>query len=277
MVLDLYQLYGLDREANEHDLGWKLSRLDSEMRIENKPQNDPQRKACEVAYGILSDPNNRRVYDESLARGEERSWHELEFLSDFGRFPRAEENVPRAAASSYQPPRPTATAPTPTYFMPPTSSAEVAPPRDFTSTVGINRELPSVSKRQNVKILDFVIYAVISGSIGVGADDDMGIGLVLAALVLFIYFVGCESWFGGTPAKLFNDMEVKNATTGKNLTLAEAARRNLWTLCSIVPGAGYLITLIWGLKLNDSMKKDPQHRGNHDKEVDAIVMMKDKS
>lgn len=130
--------------------------------------------------------------------------------------------------------------------MPPTSSAEVAPTRDFTSTVGINRELPSVSKRQNVKILDFVIYAVISGSIGVGADDDMGIGLVLAALVLFIYFVGCESWFGGTPAKLFNDMEVKNATTGKNLT---SPRRRVATCgpCAASSRAQATSSLLFGV------------------------------
>lgn len=279
MVLDLYQLYGLDREADERDLGWKLSRIDSEMRIEKKAHNDPQRKACEVAYGILSDAENRKVYDESLARGEVKSWHELEFLSDFGRFPRPEENIPRdqpqreqAAPSSG--PRYTATRQQqPMFFSAPTSSSAVQQAREYSTTLGVNRKLPTAKERQHVKILDFIIYAVISGAL-IGGGDEAGFGIALSALVLFLYFVGCEAWFGATPGKMLNNMEVKKADTGANLTLAESARRNLWTLCSIVPGFGYLVTLIWGLDLSKSIEKDPEGRGNHDKEVGAIVIKK---
>lgn len=284
MVLDLYQLYGLDREADEHDLGWKLSRIDSEMRIEKKAHNDPQRKACEVAYGILSDADNRRIYDESLSRGEDKSWDELEFLSDFGRFPRPEESILRNPQPQQAPQQNWQSAPRytaekqqqPMFFAPPTTSSGVSTTRNYSTTLGVNRQLPTAKERQHMKILDFVIYAVISGAL-IGGNDEAGLGFALSALLLFVYFVGCEAWFGGTPGKLINNMEVKNVDTGANLSIAEAARRNLWTLASIVPGIGYLVTLIWGMDLSKSIEKDPEHRGNHDREVGAIVVKKNKN
>ena len=274
MIPNLYESYGLSRAAGVKELAAELSEIDCELQNEGKGPADPQRRACEVAYGILSNEANRELYDDALDRRQNYTWEDLRYLSSFGKFPTSEER--KAQPNSY------GVRPTTTFATAPNSA--VNSPSQFTSNYSMplsplpsSREIPSPAERRKVRIFDFILSFCLAAMMGIaGADVSDGFSWILSVAFYFLYMVCTEAWWGGTPVKLLYDMRVEKYATGENLTIKEAARRNLWNLMNMVPGIGIIVAFFWGLNVSGSMGDDPEGRGKHDREVDAIVVKKKK-
>ena len=96
---------------------------------------------------------------------------------------------------------------------------------------------------------------------------------VVASVLGFAYFVAMESNNGATLGKRWLGLRVGQADApGSNLTPAQAAKRNAFSLLSIIPTAiGSLLSLAAVVGVAATISGDPKGQGFHDKWAGALV------
>ena len=109
---NLYYFFNLDAKDDCAELGLLL--IGKSASLEQAGFSEASNH-LNIAYGILSDEQNRALYDATIQQ-RDLSWAELEHLANFGQFP-----APFQATTPSPPPPPPVfqAAPTPTFYAAP--------------------------------------------------------------------------------------------------------------------------------------------------------------
>ena len=171
----------------------------------------------------------------------------------------------------------------------PTQSAHLPAAQRYSNAVAANPEVeriaarPSAGGRFGMALVDVFIATFASGLVGgllaagggVLSDAMSGtLGVVVITLLFIAYFLGFETYLGGTPVKRMMGYKVANVETGRNLTLGESAKRQWFRVVQIIPGLGSLVSLGGSLFVLASISPSNELRGSHDRWADAEVTKK---
>lgn len=294
---DLYQLYGLDRTNSSDELGLLLSGRDAALENRGMAADAPQRHQLQVAYAVLKAPEVRSVYDHALSVGQPLNWYDLEHLGNFGTLPSYPTTGPQPQAQP-QPgpamgPGPGPWAPTqgphqPPFQQPPfpqgvpgqgqpfPSPHQQAPTPAYAASHAVvpYSDRPGAGLRLGMMLIDSVaagLLAAVGGAIFFFSDSLL---LLASGLIGVAYFIGFEVYTGATPAKHLFGYEVRDATTGEKLELAQSAKRYWWRLITLIPGIGMLIAVIGMIAIGVSISPANNNIGSHDRWAGAEVVRK---
>ena len=115
-------------------------------------------------------------------------------------------------------------------------------------------------------IPSFIVSAIVGGSATPGATEtDAGavVATLLTTLIGFAYYVWLESTRGQTVGKMALGFRVVGPD-GHNPTTEQAARRNAWTLLSLIPILGGIAQFVIAVIIGVTINNDPFKRGWHD-------------
>jgi uncharacterized RDD family membrane protein YckC len=87
---------------------------------------------------------------------------------------------------------------------------------------------------------------------------------VFFSLLTFIYFVAFESTQGWTPGKKLVGLSVRGPGGALKPTVRQSAKRNAFTLLTIVPYVGGLLALTAYLLIASTISTSPTLQGRHD-------------
>jgi uncharacterized RDD family membrane protein YckC len=87
---------------------------------------------------------------------------------------------------------------------------------------------------------------------------------VVFGLLWFIYHLACETALGWTPGKKLLGLTVQGPAGAPKPTAQQAAIRNVWTLFSIIPIVGGLLTVIAAIVIAVTINSSPTKQGKHD-------------
>ncbi|WP_290224946.1 RDD family protein [Corynebacterium confusum] len=171
----------------------------------------------------------------------------------------------------------------------PTQSANLPAAQRYSDAVAANPEVeriaarPSAGGRFGMALFDGFLATAASGLVGgllaagggVLSDAVSGtLGAVVFTLLCIAYFLGFETYMGGTPVKRMMGYKVANVETGRNLTLGESAKRQWFRVVQIIPGLGSLVSMGGSLFVLASISPSNELRGSHDRWADAEVTKK---
>ena len=171
----------------------------------------------------------------------------------------------------------------------PTQSANLPAAQRYSDAVAANPEVeriaarPSAGGRFGMALFDGFLATAASGLVGgllaagggVLSDAMSGtLGVVVFTLLCIAYFLGFETYMGGTPVKRMMGYKVANVETGRNLTLGESAKRQWFRVVQIIPGLGSLVSMGGSLFVLASISPSNELRGSHDRWADAEVTKK---
>ena len=306
---NLYEYFGLNPQESSDVLGVTLSERIGQLEQTGLGANSPQQQQIQIAYGVLSNVSHRAIYDETI-KVRQVAWHELGHLANFGRFPVQGQASPFQTNPQTPPAQGGVTPPTVgpgnqyAYYQDPQQSqfphAGAAPQGGAqtyaygdsssygtggypTSNVygaagsGITQsgERPTAGTRAGMAVVDLIIGGLLSGIVTLPvyiASDNTTLGSLMGALLLVVYYVGCEVLLGSTPAKLIFGYKVQDATTGQPLSWEQSFKRNWWRLVSIVPWVGGLVSAISAIVVFTTINEASQMRGSHDRLANAEVV-----
>lgn len=294
---DLYQLYGLDRTTASEELGLLLSGRDAALENQGMAADAPQRHQLQVAYAVLKAPEIRSVYDHALSVGQPLNWYDLEHLGNFGTLPsyptteQPPQQQPQPGMGMGPGPGPWAATQGPhqaPFQQPPFQQGapgqgqpfppqyQQAPPPAYAAShaVAPHSDRPSAGLRLGMMLLDSMAAGLLAGVGGALFIFSDSLWLFATTLIGVAYFVGFEVYTGATPVKHLFGYEVRDARTGKKLELAQSAKRYWWRLVTIVPGIGWLISLIGMIAIGASISPANNYIGSHDRWAGAEVVRK---
>lgn len=274
---NLYQAHQLDTNDSCQALGIIMAGRDARLQSKGEPEHSPQRREAQLVFAVLSNPQRRELYDAAVAAGRGVDWSDLEYLANFDCWPDPDLIRPARGVPYAQPLTP---------HQVPEHSASVPAAQRNQDAVAANPEIaritarPSAGARFGMALADGFIATVGAGMVlallseggGLLSDATEGtLGMVLFSLIGIAYFVGFETWMGGTPVKSVLGYKVCNVETGRNLTLAESAKRQWFRAVQIIPGLGPLVSGVGSLFVLASISPANELRGSHDRLVDAEV------
>lgn len=311
IFVNLYQEFHLDPAADCEALGVSLAAQEVRLQQLGHVDNAPQVQRVRMAYGILSRPEVRRLYDDALAIDRPVTAHELEYLADFGSWPLITPPAnpfaapqPQAQPPSAQPHYPVGNPfamPAPgqqPQFQPPSAAPQYQQANPFAQPAPMPQQAPypapvapiyvntgpTSAGRIGMTLLDSLVawplssmFSVVNPSMyvfnDIGLAAALSLNVLFSALFIALYFVGTEVWFGGTPAKLLCGYRVQDQNTGKNLSWVQSMGRNWWRLVAAIPFAGQLISIIVAIVYSISFSSSGSD-GAHDRAVGAEVVRK---
>ena len=171
----------------------------------------------------------------------------------------------------------------------PAQIANLPAAQRYSNAVAANPEVeriaarPSAGGRFGMALFDGFLATAASGLVGgllaAGGGvlpDAMSetLGVVVFTLLVIAYFLGFETYMGGTPVKRMMGYKVANVETGRNLTLGESAKRQWFRVVQIIPGLGSLVSMGGSLLVLASISPSNELRGSHDRWADAEVTKK---
>lgn len=273
---NLYQLHGLDRSASADELGRVLAQRDLDLENQALPDTDPRRRQLHTTFAVLADDVRRATYDDALDASLSLTWDDLEYLGNFGMLP-----DPQIFPSSQPQPQPQPEQePTPynypTYTPPPPQADPFATPSQYTAGMPVHQpssDRPSAGLRLGMMLLDGLLLSMLTGLIAVVFGGG-GAGWLLNSVIALAYFIGLEVYTGASPVKHLFGYQVRDISTGKNLSLEQSAKRQWWRLVNIVPGIGTVISFIGAIVIGTSINSTNQYIGSHDRWAGAEVVRK---
>lgn len=162
---------------------------------------------------------------------------------------------------------------------PPASPSPSAPPPPPARAESGQRTTSGLGKRFLGRFLDGLIVgipmAIIVGIIP-GVSVGGFLGSILTTFAGFAYFVYLEANQGATLAKNLLNMRVESSTGG-NLTIDQAVRRNAWVLIGLLSGIpvigilASLASIAIVIYIAITINSDDRNQGWHDKLADALV------
>lgn len=173
--------------------------------------------------------------------------------------------------------------------VPAVHNANLPAAQRYADAVAANPEVeriaarPSAGGRFGMALFDGFLATAASGLVGgllaagggVLSDAMNGtLGFVVFTLLFIAYFLGFETYMGGTPVKRMMGYKVANVETGRNLTLGESAKRQWFRVVQIIPGLGSLVSMGGSLFVLASISPSNELRGSHDRWADAEVTKK---
>lgn len=272
--INIYDLFSLDRSLPREAISVEIAGQDHQLESAGVAETDERRRRLVIAFGILSDDNRRRIYDEALIVGRELSWDDLESLAEFGELP----ETPSAAASTPDYGYPFAYPTSPT-VEPPTAMPYVAPfaaSPNLGAIEGVAVDRPTAGKRLLLFICDLIVAGITSSIIfGVFRVDEYSFfGYLFGGIAMIAYFIGFEVWMGGTPAKQLAGYQIRDIATGQKPSIEQAAKRNWWRLVSLVPILGSLVSFVALIILGSSINAGSGYLGAHDRWAGLEVVKK---
>ncbi|QGU06543.1 RDD family protein [Corynebacterium occultum] len=278
---ELYSTLGLDPADGTEELRTLIMGRDAQLENQGHQPQDPRRQQLQTAYAVLGDESRRRIYDHALASGRNLAWHEIEYLGNFGRLPEIsfQQTPPQAQAGPQQTPFSTQTQYQMPYPSTPGMPSGFAASHPLAQTASPNfpgdpTKRPSAGTRLLMLLVDGFIFSVAAGILGMAffwSETLMGLVWTLAFL---LYFLGLEFKTGATPAKHLFGYEVRDLNTGGRPSLLQSGKRQLWRLASIVPGIGWLVSLIAAIYLAPSINGANSYLGKHDRWAGTEVTRK---
>ena len=116
-------------------------------------------------------------------------------------------------------------------------------------------------------IPSFIVAAIVGGDAttpgSTGTDARAFVAGILTTLIGFAYYVWLESTRGQTVGKMALGYRTVGPD-GHHPTTEQAARRNAWTLLSIIPILGGIAQFVIAVVIGVTINSDPFKRGWHD-------------
>ncbi|MDU0478812.1 RDD family protein [Staphylococcus chromogenes] len=249
---NLYTQLHLDPAASTKELALALARRDAQLSGQGLPDSAPDRQRTLVAYGILSKPESRKLYDDAIVQHRKLQDFELEHLANFGAWPVIDQPFEQPA-----------TAPVPAV---PESAHVVAP----------SAVRPPMFTRLWVAFLDTFAALTISGVVVSQLPSEGAfLNVFLLTLIAVLYFVLGDVLLGASPFKFMFGYTVRDVRTHEKLSFAQSAQRNWWRILALVPAVGPVLSVVAGLTCGASITPSNEQRGSHDRLSGAEVVRRD--
>ena len=291
-VPNLYQAYNVSPQDSCQSIGILLAGKDAQAESAGLKTEDPERHRLGIAYSVLSSPDKRRRYDQTLTAGTTPTWNQLEYLGNFGDWPPAEYSSYEAKQQQRQRHAAAYASPYAQPFNPfqvqgnmapgaqaPGGAAQVPVPyqNQQLSAMDEMAQRPSAGTRIAMCLLDWFLAAMVGGAAAAAVDgvvpDAVGGLLPVSALsvVMVLYYIVCESVAGATPGKMMFGYEVRDRETKKKLTAGASLKRNWFRAITLVPFIGWPIGFIGGVVSLMTISPKNQLTGSHDDLANAEV------
>ncbi|MGE0219822.1 RDD family protein [Mycolicibacterium sp.] len=126
------------------------------------------------------------------------------------------------------------------------------------------------------RLIDGILVGIVGGIIvfALGLSDNVWITGLFSGLLTFIYFVALEVSQGWTIGKKILGLAVHGPGGAPRPTVQQSAIRNSWTLLSIIPFIGGLLSLAAVIIIAVTINGSPTKQGKHDELAGGTQVVK---
>lgn len=276
---NFYTQLHLDPAASSEELALALARRDAILAGQGLPDSAPERVEAGVAYGVLSKPERRELYDDALAQHRPLRQFELEHLANFGAWPIISapfEPAPQAAVPAVAEAN---TVATPVGFSEPVNEpmeASLGQPHTAPVVQDPRAKRPPIVTRAWLSFLDTFAALTLAGVVVSQLPGEGGLlNVFFLTLIMVLYFVLGDAFLGASPFKFMFGYQVQDVRTQEKLSLAKSAQRNWWRIVALVPVVGPVLSVIAGTTCAFSITPGNEQRGSHDRLSSAEVVRRE--